>query len=330
MSYNCERRLTCLNKYRRVYTKTPTDPLDFECKVYQYLKCNKALLEFYNITTSEIFKQEAQSKEYKSLNWYNQINFIWYDQNGLRILGDSKSVKQKFNQSLTGYVNKLAKFKAVKQGNLTCLANSQSTSMNQTDLALLNWINFNSKTSKYLNFSQNLLPPKSIIIRILKENVENLQFVSQSSFLDRNAIHHDSVLCKVEIVHEIDRIEHILVYQSLKCFLVVTLLLILILFVKIVFPKSKKKSNSNSNSVFNESNEEISFDFKDLDISEEFNFTKTTLLINSSSLMIDKTKTPKSVIKSKTNVSVFSETGNKSIISDLFSVHALNLNKNSL
>jgi hypothetical protein len=47
-------------------------------------------------------------------------------------------------------------------------------------------------------------------------------------------------------------------------------------------------------------------------------------------LMIDKTKTPKSVIKSKTNVSVFSETGNKSIISDLFSVHALNLNKNSL
>jgi hypothetical protein len=315
MSFNCERRLSCLTKHRRVYTKTPTTPLNLECEVYQYLRCKRALLEFYNITIAELLQQDGQVKESK--NSYNQINFIWYDQNGLRILSDSKCSKLRFNQSLTGFVNKLTKFKAINQGPVTCLANSQSTSMNQTDLTLLNWINLNSKANTYfINPTHNLLPPKAVILRLLRENIENLQFVDQSSFEDKNfSQHHESVSCQVEIVHDIDRNYHTLAFQSMVVILALVLFLVLVSVVLLYFSKSKKPELVNVN-------DEMRSFLEALEDPEEPIFIKPKLLLNSSPSLMTQTylkSTVKSVTKNESNLSIFSETDNKSIISDLFS-----------
>lgn len=250
--FYCERRLSCLNRHSTIHLRKLNELLQdqIECQIYEYLSCNYKLLDYLNITESDLTNKKPKvknasfennpSNKINSNSLVNEINYVWYDQDGRRIINDLKSTttqiiapsSHKNRKSIIALVNKLGNYRPTKYGNLTCVAQIQSNSLDKIN-AYYNWLNDLARDGNKTKISPSIVQSnfsqfteKEAILSLLVDSYNDIVYEKELKYNSQN-----EVSCSIMLVENYSSFENIFSsFSSNYLKFVVILLVCFILF----------------------------------------------------------------------------------------------------
>ncbi|CAF0808081.1 unnamed protein product [Brachionus calyciflorus] len=276
----CERKIACLKEYQSVFVKKLNLLVDsVECKVHEFLSCSIKLLEYLNITESDLhrnysFKNHHRHHFHHHHNFSNYLNdfklkndarlqheitYTWFDPKGVRISNDFKVN----NTENSIFVNKLSNYKPNSYGNLTCYAQIHSSTLNTSYL-------YNNFIQMILKNHSNLTE-KDLIVKILRENINLIRFGNDQN----SSLSQQHVSCLVGLNEFYNR--NLVPFYFLSIMLVFLMSYLIFLSYKLYFTKPETKLDKMQDVfVYDDVN------FKPVNTNEfSIGFDETTLELNS-------------------------------------------------